>query len=1119
MKKIYTTIIIASFLLSNVNAQIVLTTAASYTQDFNILANTGTSSTMPDGWQFIETGANANLLYNTGTGTSNTGDSYSYGAAANSERALGGLQSGSLIPLCGVAFTNNTLGTITSITLTYTGEQWRLGTLARQDKLDFQYSTDATTVNDGSWTDVNQLDFNAPIQGPTLGAYDGNAASNRVTITFTINGLSIANNTTFLFRWADFNATGADDGLAIDDLTMTYNISGGPNDNVPPAVLNLFPINNSINVPNNPNCYIRFTEGIKRGVGNVLVKKLTDNSIVATVPVASTDVVSNTAGFKVNFLNIGTDYYIDVPAGAYIDSNNNNCVAFGGAAGWKFTTFSPWPTTYNFPFTNCTTSLSDGFSQFSVTGTQTWDCTTFGYNPSNGVQMNGFVTGPGAVTNEDWFISPQLDLSAFAIPLLRFYSINRFNGPQVQLKVSTNYKGYGNPAAATWADVFGKFPDENTNAWTLCDSINLQNFKQPAVYLAWVYQSSPTLGAARWTLDEIQLFNSTQLPEATVAVSPTTYDFGFVPYGNTSSWVPFTFNAVDLKSDLIINAPAHFELSKDATTAASSISFTPSQAQPGRKIFYVRFKPNAVDASSLTGRLNVITTGINQSRTFLSGTSISSTKTLEVVAWNLDWFGKDETPADPGPWGPTNEDLQEANVKTILRTMNADVYALVEVCDTARTRKLVDSLNNGTNTWGFAICNYGSGADDPAGPNYPSFFPTAQKQAIIYKKSVLSNITTRPFLRTATNYDSVRYYWSSGRVPYFVQADATIGGVTKPVSFLILHAKANTGSDAEKIESYRRRKLGVKAMKDSLDANYPNANIIILGDFNDDLDRTIAPITIGPDVASSYSLLISDSTDANSYKSVSLPLSLQGFRSTVSFPDVIDHTVLSNEMNDVFMNSSATIRTDVVGMIATSASIYANTTTDHYPIQTRYNFLQTGSRLNLLTFNAKRINNTVKLNWQTNNEFSIDYFVVERSKDRVNFSPIATANSIGFTTVPTDYIAFDNLPLKGFNQYRLKMVGRDGKVSYSDIKNIYFQDDYKVVVAPNPVKDVLNLLVARNSNDNFTIQIIDAMGRTVKELTSNTSFTSIPVKYLNKGMYVVRTIDGEKITTTKVILL
>jgi Secretion system C-terminal sorting domain/Bacterial Ig-like domain len=1116
MKKIYSILILVLFLVGATNAQIVLSTATPYTQDFNTLANTGTSSTLPLGWQFIEAGTNANLLYNTSNGASNTGDSYSFGATASTERALGGLQSGSLIPLQGVAFKNNTLGTITSITITYIGEQWRLGTLARQDKLDFQYSTDATTVNDGSWTDVNQLDFNAPVQGPTVGALDGNVAANRSTITFTINGIAIPNNTNFLFRWVDFNATGADDGLAIDDFTMTYNISGGPNDNVPPAVLNLFPLHNSVNVPNNPNCFIRFDEGIKRGIGNLLVKKLSDNSIIATVPVAATDVVNNTAGFKLFNLNIGTDYYVEVPAGAYTDSNNNNCIPFGGAGGWKFTTFSPWPTTYNFPFTNCTTSLSEGFTQFSVTGSQTWDCTAFGYNPSNGVQMNGFVTGPGAVTNEDWLISPQLDLSAFAIPLLRFYSINRFNGPQLQLKVSTNYKGYGNPTAATWTDVFGKFPDENTNTWTLCDSINLQNYKQPAVYLAWVYQSSPSLGAARWTLDEIQLFNSTQQPGATVAVSPATYDFGFVPYGSTSAWAPFTFNAVDLKSDLTINAPTHFEVSKDATTAANSISYTPSQAQPGTKTFYVRFKPNAVDASSLTGRLNVSTTGLNQNKSFLSGTSISKTKTLEIVSWNLDWFGKDETPTDPGPWGPTDEDLQEANVKTVLRNIDADVYALVEVCDTARTRKLVDSLNNGTNTWGFAICNYGSGADDPAGPNYPAFFPTAQKEAIVYKKSVLSNVTTRAFLRTAANYDSVRYYWSSGRVPYLVQADATIGGITKPITFLILHAKANTGTDPEKIESYRRRQLGVKAMKDSLDANYANANIIILGDFNDDLDRTIAP---GSNTISSYSNLISDSTDANSYKSVTLPLSLQGLRSTVSNADVIDHAVISNEMNEIYMNGTAAIRTDVVGMVASSATIYSNTTTDHYPIFTRYNFLQTGSRLNLLAFNAQRINSTVKLTWQTNNEFSIDYFVVERSNDRINYNTITTVNSIGFTTVPTDYTAFDNNPYSGFNYYRLKIVGRDGKISYSDIKIIYFNNDYKVTVSPNPVKDVINLFVSRNSNDNFSLQIIDAMGRTVKQLTSNTSFTAIPVLHLNKGMYFVRIIDGDRITTNKVILL
>ena len=39
---------------------------------------------------------------------SNTGDTYSYGAAGSTDRALGGLRSGSLIPLFGACFTNNT---------------------------------------------------------------------------------------------------------------------------------------------------------------------------------------------------------------------------------------------------------------------------------------------------------------------------------------------------------------------------------------------------------------------------------------------------------------------------------------------------------------------------------------------------------------------------------------------------------------------------------------------------------------------------------------------------------------------------------------------------------------------------------------------------------------------------------------------------------------------------------------------------------------------------------------------------------------------------------------------------------------------------------------------------
>ena len=77
--------------------------SSSYSQNFDTLAATGTSSTLPDGWVFAESGNNANATYSAGTGSGNAGDTYSFGAANAADRALGTLQSGSLIPVFGAA--------------------------------------------------------------------------------------------------------------------------------------------------------------------------------------------------------------------------------------------------------------------------------------------------------------------------------------------------------------------------------------------------------------------------------------------------------------------------------------------------------------------------------------------------------------------------------------------------------------------------------------------------------------------------------------------------------------------------------------------------------------------------------------------------------------------------------------------------------------------------------------------------------------------------------------------------------------------------------------------------------------------------------------------------------
>ena len=235
--RIVSTVLLLTFLLSMIPVSpaiaavpptISLTTLGSaYTQNFDTLsaaAGSTTNNLAIDGWALTESGGGArdNEQYAVDTGASTTGDTYSYGAAASTERALGGLRSGTLIPIFGAAFTNNTGSAITSLDIAYTGEEWRLGTSARiiPDQLSFEYSLNATDLGTGTWTNVPALNFTTP-DTVTVGAKNGNAASDRTTLTGAIPSLTIPNGATFWVRWIDADATGADDGLAVDDFSIT----------------------------------------------------------------------------------------------------------------------------------------------------------------------------------------------------------------------------------------------------------------------------------------------------------------------------------------------------------------------------------------------------------------------------------------------------------------------------------------------------------------------------------------------------------------------------------------------------------------------------------------------------------------------------------------------------------------------------------------------------------------------------------------------------------------------------------------------------------------------------------------------------------------------------------
>lgn len=81
--------------MSNAQCVSLTTVGSAYTQNFDTLSNTAGSTTnnltIP-GWFMTETGGGGrdNEQYGVDTGASTTGDTYSYGAAGSTDRALGG---------------------------------------------------------------------------------------------------------------------------------------------------------------------------------------------------------------------------------------------------------------------------------------------------------------------------------------------------------------------------------------------------------------------------------------------------------------------------------------------------------------------------------------------------------------------------------------------------------------------------------------------------------------------------------------------------------------------------------------------------------------------------------------------------------------------------------------------------------------------------------------------------------------------------------------------------------------------------------------------------------------------------------------------------------------------
>lgn len=684
MKKIILAILaITSVGIANAQTSVSIT-GTTYTQNFNSLDTTSTpSSNLPAGWKIYEygTGAAVDQMYKGNTGSSNSGETYSYGSVGSTDRALGSIASltGNR-PHYGVIFTNNTGAAITSINIQYMLEQWRHAsdTLAISDSLILEFSTTAIAINDtnASWQ-TSSIVATSPknFVNTTNTILDGNLTANRNSVSGTIT-VNIPNGSNIALRFKDVKVSGSNDGLGVDDLNITF---GTGIVNIP-ILTSTNPIDNATGVAiGNSSLTITFDKNITIGTGNVYVNNLTDATSV-TIPVSSTTVAGMVATIPNVTLLPSKSYAIQYDSTCYKNGSFNGVGIYNNTS-WNFQTLNPKPlistktpadnstnvplsttsislvfdknitagtgniyvsnltdvtaqtiaigsctivganlnipgvnllagknyavqydstavtansynaigiydtTTWNFStipaiappvnslnetFTGCLAPALGSFTQTSELGNaQTWRCSTYGHNDANAVSMNGGIT---LADNTDWLVSPTMNVSAMANPMLSFWAKKRFAGTTTkEVLVSSNYTG--DVTTATWTPItITGFAAIDTNGWNAFNNASLMAYKAANFHVAFKYTATAANPSDELTIDDVTITDgpvstsSVQLENMNVSVLGTANDGVLTIAIDSKSTSNYAVRIIDVLGNTIYNGAIQASIGKNKYT-------------------------------------------------------------------------------------------------------------------------------------------------------------------------------------------------------------------------------------------------------------------------------------------------------------------------------------------------------------------------------------------------------------------------------------------------------------------------------------------------------------------------------------------------------------------------
>nr|MBP6430328.1 T9SS type A sorting domain-containing protein [Ferruginibacter sp.] len=160
------------------------------------------------------------------------------------------------------------------------------------------------------------------------------------------------------------------------------------------------------------------------------------------------------------------------------------------------------------------------------------------------------------------------------------------------------------------------------------------------------------------------------------------------------------------------------------------------------------------------------------------------------------------------------------------------------------------------------------------------------------------------------------------------------------------------------------------------------------------------------------------------------------------------------------------------------------------------------------------INKQVQLTWKVSAEINVEAYEIEYSNDALNFTKIGTVPA----TSSNNYSYLHAFPNDGHNYYRLRVIEKDSKISYSEVRNVDFRSNNAVNIYPNPSSDVVKILVNTPlQNQQSSIQIYSMDGRIIyQRVTASLKQTeSIDISKLAVGTYMLKLITKDNLVNKK----